>query len=50
VRVARTLSSRMNRTEVDELLSRMEKEIPEDVRTCVHGRSFFKKIAKIPPE
>lgn len=50
MRVARALSSRMNRTEVDELLSQMEKEIPQDARTCVHGRPFFEKIAKLPPE
>ncbi|XP_078376217.1 uncharacterized protein LOC144659619 isoform X2 [Oculina patagonica] len=50
VRVARTLSSRMNRTEVDELLSRMEEQISEDAKTCVHGRPFFEKIAKIPQE
>lgn len=50
MRVARALSSRMNRAEVDELLSRMEKEIPKDARSCVHGRQFFEKIAKITPE
>ena len=50
MRVARALSSRMNRAEVEELMSRMEKEIPTDARTCVHGRQFFVKIAKIPLE
>ena len=48
VRVARSLSSRMNRSEVDELLSRMEKEIPQDLRKCVHDRPFFLTIAQIP--
>ena len=48
VRVARSLSSRMNRSEVDELLSRMEKEIPLDLRKCVHDRPFFLTIAQIP--
>lgn len=48
VRVARSLSSRMNRSEVDELLSRMDKEIPLDLRKCVHDRPFFLTIAQIP--
>ncbi|KAJ7380058.1 ATP-binding mismatch repair protein [Desmophyllum pertusum] len=41
VRVARTLSFPMSRTEVSEILSRMEKQITEDARTCVHGRPFL---------
>lgn len=47
VRIARSLSSRMNRSEVDELLSRMENEIPQDLRKCVHDRPFFLTIAPI---
>ena len=28
----------------------MKKQIPADTQTCVHGRSFFETIAKIPKE
>ncbi|CAH3198043.1 unnamed protein product, partial [Porites evermanni] len=50
VRVARGLSSRMSRSEVSDIISRMTNQIPEDTRTCVHGRPFFEKIAQIESE
>ena len=50
VRVARSLSTPMNRNDVSDIISRMKKQIPADTQTCVHGRSFFETIAKIPKE
>ena len=50
VRVARSLSTRMNRNDVSDIISRMKKQIPADTQTCVHGQPFFEKIAKIPKE
>jgi len=48
VRVARSLSSRMNRKEISDIISRMEKQISQDTRTCIHGRPFFETIAELP--
>ena len=48
--MTRSMSCRTNRGEVKDLLSRMEKQIDEGARKCVHGHPFFKTIAKIPSE
>lgn len=47
VRMARSMSSRMNRSEVNDLIFRMDKQLDHVTRACVHGQPFFQTIAKI---
>ncbi|XP_075870134.1 PMS1 protein homolog 1 isoform X3 [Nelusetta ayraudi] len=48
VRLARQLPSNLSREEVEETLRRMEEQLGESGRTCIHGRPFFQHLADVP--
>lgn len=48
VRLARQLPSNLSREDVEETLRRMEEQLGDGVRACIHGRPFFHHLADVP--
>lgn len=48
MRLARQLPSNLSREDVEETLRRMEEQLDESGRTCIHGRPFFQHLVNIP--
>lgn len=48
VRLARQLPANLSREDVEETLRRMEEQLGEHSRTCIHGRPFFQHLSDVP--
>lgn len=48
VRLARQLPINLSREDVEETLLRMERQLGESNRTCIHGRPFLQLLSDIP--
>ncbi|XP_070770762.1 PMS1 protein homolog 1 [Enoplosus armatus] len=48
VRLARQLPTNLSREDVEETLLRMEQQLGESNRTCIHGRPFLQHLSDIP--
>ncbi|XP_040004365.1 PMS1 protein homolog 1 isoform X2 [Xiphias gladius] len=48
VRLARQLPSNLFREDVEETLLRMEQQLGENSRTCIHGRPFLQHLSDLP--
>uniref|UniRef100_A0AAQ5Y740 HMG box domain-containing protein n=1 Tax=Amphiprion ocellaris TaxID=80972 RepID=A0AAQ5Y740_AMPOC len=48
VRLARQLPTNLSREDVEETLVRMEQQLGETNRTCIHGRPFLQHLSDIP--
>ncbi|XP_070694083.1 PMS1 protein homolog 1 isoform X1 [Pempheris klunzingeri] len=48
VRLARQLPTNLSREDVEETLLRMEQQLGETHRTCIHGRPFLQHLSDIP--
>ncbi|XP_008293284.1 PMS1 protein homolog 1 [Stegastes partitus] len=48
VRLARQLPANLSREDVEETLLRMERQLGETIRTCIHGRPFLQHLSDIP--
>ncbi|XP_049905533.1 PMS1 protein homolog 1 [Epinephelus moara] len=48
VRLARQLPTKLSREDVEETLLRMDKQLAESNRTCIHGRPFLQHLSDIP--
>ncbi|KAG8000816.1 PMS1 protein-like protein 1 [Nibea albiflora] len=48
VRLARQLPTNLSREDVEEILLRMEQQLGENSRTCIHGQPFFQHLSDIP--
>ncbi|XP_019126444.2 PMS1 protein homolog 1 [Larimichthys crocea] len=48
VRLARQLPTNLSREDVEETLLRMEQQLGENSRTCIHGQPFFQHLSDIP--
>lgn len=48
VRLARQLPTSLSREDVEETLKRMERQLGEKNRTCIHGRPFLQHITDVP--
>uniref|UniRef100_UPI0037E7302E PMS1 protein homolog 1 n=1 Tax=Semicossyphus pulcher TaxID=241346 RepID=UPI0037E7302E len=48
VRLARQLPTNVSREDVEETLGRMEQQLDEEHRTCIHGRPFLHHLSDIP--
>lgn len=48
VRLARQLPANLSREDVEETLRRMEEQLSDGGRTCIHGRPFFHHLADVP--
>ncbi|XP_045909296.1 PMS1 protein homolog 1 [Micropterus dolomieu] len=48
VRLARQLPTNLSREDVEETLLRMEQQLGESTRTCIHGRPFLQHLSDIP--
>ncbi|XP_042350358.1 PMS1 protein homolog 1 isoform X2 [Plectropomus leopardus] len=48
VRLARQLPPKLSREDVEETLLRMDQQLGESSRTCIHGRPFFQHLSDIP--
>ncbi|XP_051814506.1 PMS1 protein homolog 1 isoform X2 [Acanthochromis polyacanthus] len=48
VRLARQLPTTLSREDVEETLLRMEQQLGETNRTCIHGRPFLQHLSDIP--
>ncbi|KAM9347293.1 PMS1 protein homolog 1 [Symphorus nematophorus] len=48
VRLARQLPTNLSREDVEETLLRMEQQLGENSRTCIHGRPFLQHLSDIP--
>lgn len=48
VRLARQLPTNISREDVEETILRMEEQLGESNRTCIHGRPFLTHLSDIP--
>ncbi|XP_036966531.1 PMS1 protein homolog 1 isoform X2 [Acanthopagrus latus] len=48
VRLARQLPTNLSREDVEETLLRMEQQLGENKRTCIHGRPFLQHLSNVP--
>ena len=48
MRLARQLPTNLSREDVEETLLRMEQQLGENKRTCIHGRPFFQHLSNVP--
>lgn len=48
VRLARQLPANLSREDVEEMLRRMEEQLGDGGRACIHGRPFFHHLADVP--
>ncbi|XP_032385444.1 PMS1 protein homolog 1 [Etheostoma spectabile] len=48
VRLARQLPTNLSRCDVEETLRRMDQQLGESNRTCIHGRAFVQHLCDVP--
>lgn len=48
VRLARQLPAQLTQEDVEETLRRMDEQLDDSNRTCIHGRPFFHHLADVP--
>jgi len=48
VRLARQLPTNLSREDVEETLLRMDRQLAENNRTCIHGRPFLQHLSDVP--
>lgn len=48
VRLARQLPTNLSREDVEETVQRMEQQLGENSRTCIHGRPFLQHLSDVP--
>ncbi|XP_068429200.1 PMS1 protein homolog 1 [Clinocottus analis] len=48
VRLARQLPTHLSREDVKETLLRMDQQLPESNRSCIHGRPFLQLLSDVP--
>ncbi|CAB1447144.1 unnamed protein product [Pleuronectes platessa] len=48
VRLARQVTTNLSREDVEEILVRMEQQLGENSRSCIHGRPFLQHLSDVP--
>ncbi|XP_019955274.2 PMS1 protein homolog 1 [Paralichthys olivaceus] len=48
VRLARQVTTNLSREDVEEILVRMEQQLGENSRSCIHGRPFLQHLLDVP--
>ncbi|XP_060944605.1 PMS1 protein homolog 1 [Limanda limanda] len=48
VRLARQVTTNLSREDVEEMLVRMEQQLGENSRSCIHGRPFLQHLSDVP--
>ncbi|XP_034430924.1 PMS1 protein homolog 1 isoform X1 [Hippoglossus hippoglossus] len=48
VRLARQVTTNLSREDVEEILVRMEQQLGESSRSCIHGRPFLQHLSDVP--
>ncbi|XP_068186237.1 PMS1 protein homolog 1 [Antennarius striatus] len=48
VRLARQLPTNVSREDVEDTLLRMQRQLGDDIQTCIHGRPFLHRLCDVP--